>query len=337
MAKRSDYYDPESAPYYNPKENRRVALVTGGNSGIGWFTALHLYLHGYVVYVAGRTELKVLKAIDDIKEEAGKRQAAYSEAEKSERSTGTLTYIHLDLCDLATVAKCAEDFAAKEPKLDVLINNAGLMGVPYELTKDGYEIQYQVNFVAPFLFTLLLVPTLKNAKSNGAPRVILLSSLAHNSAYKYFEPTDTIHKKPNFIFTWVRYGNAKAAAIGFIRKFAKLHPDILAFSVHPGIIFDTELYNHWKNMPIVGSFAKASFKVSHSLVGVTVEEGSLATLKTALDPSLDSKDSGSYWETGGIRGRPSQIATKDENAEKTWLVNVKLLKEKGFDVEPVKA
>ena len=58
---KSNFFKPESAPFYNPKDQRKVALITGGNSGIGWFTALHLYLHGYIVYVAGRTESKVLK------------------------------------------------------------------------------------------------------------------------------------------------------------------------------------------------------------------------------------------------------------------------------------
>lgn len=66
MPTRSKFYNPTTAPYYNPKTERKVVIITGGNSGIGWYTTLHLYLHGYVVYMAGRTELKVRKAFEDI-------------------------------------------------------------------------------------------------------------------------------------------------------------------------------------------------------------------------------------------------------------------------------
>lgn len=331
MPDKSAFYNPATAAYYDPTNNRRVAIVTGGNSGIGWFTVLHLYLHGYVVYVAGRTESKVLKAIDEIKAEAEKRVAAYSEEEKKERHLGSLTFTHFDCCDLQSVASCATKFLEKEPRLDILINNAGLMGVPYEVTKDGYEIQYQVNFVAPFLFSLLLVPGLLEAKKAGVtPRNILLSSIGHNFAFKYYDPSNRINCTPNFIYTWVRYGNAKAAEIQFAIKLAQLYPDILTFSVHPGVIVDTELYNHWKQLPILGPITKATLRVSHLAMGVTVEEGCLATLRAALDPALTEKDNGKYMETGGVIAKPSKVASNPNNIEKTFTWNLEELEKKGF-------
>ena len=92
--------------------------------------------------------------------------------------------------DLSSIPKAVAEFAAaKEEKLDVLINNAGVMGVPYEVTKDDYEIQYQVNFVAHFLLTLQLVPYLrKTVDAGGTPRIVNLSSIGHNFSYKHFRP-----------------------------------------------------------------------------------------------------------------------------------------------------
>lgn len=331
MVDTSNFYKPELAIYYNPKVDRRVAIVTGGNSGIGWYTVLHLYLHGYVVYVAGRTESKVTKAIEDIEAEAHKRREAYSEEEKRERFVGSLTYIHFDCTNLKSVVDCAQKFKAQEPKLHILINNAGIMAVPYEVTGDGYEIQYQVNFVAPFLFTSELLPALELATVDQKPRVVCLSSLGHNAAHKYFHPSDTINKFPNFYFTWVRYGNAKAAEIEFTTKLAEQYPQFEAFSVHPGLIVDTELGNWWKNLPVLGYAFSGLFKVTGSLLGITPDQGSYASLRAALDPTLLDK-SGAYLDQGGPIGVPSKVVTNRANIDATWTENIKLLKEKGYTV-----
>lgn len=325
------FYNPASAEYLNPEKKRRVAIVTGGNSGIGWYTVLHLYLHGYVVYVAGRTESKVLKAIEEIKAEAEKRYNLFTEDEKVGKFLGTLSFIHFDCCDLKSVETCAKEFVAKEPKLHILINNAGIMGVPYEITKDGYEIQYQVNFVAPFLFTLKLLPALQNATKDAKPRVVCLSSMGHNMAYKYFEPTDTMKKFPDSLFTWVRYGNAKAAEIEFMNKFAKEYPDIAAFSVHPGVIFETELMRYWKNLPVIGFFTRLSARATSSFMGISMEEGCLASLRAVLDPELEDK-SGIYLQDGGAIGKPSAIVQKPANIERTWTENIRMLEERGFTI-----
>lgn len=332
MVDTSKFYIPEEATYYNPKVDRRVAIVTGGNSGIGWFTVLHLYLHGYVVYVAGRTESKVIKAIEDIEVEAHKRSDAYSEEEKRVRFLGSLTYIRLDCANLKTVVACADKFKSLEPKLHILINNAGIMAVPYKITNDGYEIQYQVNFVAPFLFTLELLPALQLATIDQKPRVVCLSSMGHNLAYKYFQPTDTIKKFPDMLFTWVRYGNAKAAVIEFTTKLAEKYPQFVAISVHPGVIVDTGLYTWWTELPVVGRLVSAGFLVSGSLMGISSEQGSLAALRAALDPSLLDK-SGIYLDQGGLIGTLSRIVRDKANIDTTWSENIKLLAEKGYSLE----
>lgn len=334
---KKDFFDPTTAEYLNPKTQRRVVLITGGNSGIGYYTALHLFLHGYVVYIAGRTALKVEKAISDIEIEASKRADKYTDEEKKSRFFGSLKYLYIDLLDLSTVVGAAEEFGKIESKLHILISNAGIMGVPYQVSKDGYEIQYQVNFVSHFLLTFKLLPYLNNVIDEGiTPRVITLSSLGHNMSYKYFHPSNLLDKSPNFYYTWLRYGNAKAAAIEFMKKFAEEYPKILSASVHPGVIIDTELYNHWKNMAVFGYAAKGFFAFADKTIGISLEEGSFATLKAALDPKLTLKDSGAYYVDGGQVGKPSKVATKQENIDTTWNWNLEELEKKGFmiDIHP---
>lgn len=329
MPSRSSYYDPTTAAYYNPQKDRRIAIVTGGHAGLGYYTTLHLYLHGYIVYLAGRTESKVLKAIEDLKAEAKKRLEAYSDADKKERFLGGLSYLHFDSCDLGSVAACAENFKLKESKLNVLINNAGIMAVPYEETQNGYEIQYQVNFVAPFLFTLKLLPSLQAAQADGAPRSVVLLSTGHRTAYKYYDPSDKINYSPSFLYTWVRYGAAKTADIHYTKKLAELHPEILSFAIHPGVIVDTELFTPWKNTPGIGWLYRGSSVAIKKTVGVSIEEGSLATLRAALDPALN-KNNGAYLETGGSITSPSSAATNKKNIDRTWDYNIDQLRKKGF-------
>lgn len=326
----SHFYDPSQATYFDPAVDTRTAIVTGGNSGIGWYTVLHLYLHGYRVYLAGRNQAKVDKAIIEIQAEAKSRFQLYSEEHKAQRPLGNLRSLHFDCCDLKSVVKCAEAFQAQENKLNILINNAGVMAVPHEMTADGYEIQYQVNLVAPFLFTMKLLPTLTNSKADGMPRVINLTSLGHTLCTQYYDPSDTINRKPNIFYSWMRYANAKRASIEITSKLAEKHPELLAFSVHPGVITDTELYNYWTSVPYLGPIAKLFKNLAGSIAGVSCEKGSLASLKAALDQALSLSDSGAYFITGGEKAMPSGVARDQHNIDTTWAANIASLEKKGF-------
>jgi len=322
-----------------PAIDRRVAFITGGNSGIGWFTILHLYLHGYVVYIAGRTESKVRKAIEDIKSEATKRVSEYTKEEQNSRSLGSLDYVYLDLLDLSTVEAAAESLSKKESELHILINNAGIMGVPYEETTDGYEIQYQVNFASHFLLSFKLLPLIKNAALKGSiqPRIIQLTSEGHRASYRYFQPDENLNRTPNFLYTWYRYGAAKLASIQFMNLLGKENPEILCVSVHPGIIFGTELFNYWKKLPVVGNLLSASIYAVSPLIGVQIEEGSLSTLKVALDPALNLlEDSGKYYVTGGLEGSASRVAQNEKDAITTWNWNLDYMNKLGFSIDAPK-
>lgn len=329
MVSKRGFYDPNEAEFLDPTTKRRVAIVTGGNSGIGKTTVLNLYLHGYVVYIAGRSQSRVEKAIEEVKIEAEKRVLVYTEDVKATRWIGELHFIHFDCNDLQSVVSAAEEFIAKEPKLHVLINNAGIMAQPYEETKDGFEIQYQVNFVAPFLFTLKLVPALQKAEVDQKPRVVCVSSTGHTMSRSYHDPAKPFKNGPEALNTYVRYGVAKTAEIQFVKKFAELYPDIVSIAVHPGIILSTNLLNYQRSQWVFSFFNWLFLGLAKWLVAVSDEEGCLATLRGALDPALE-KESGAYLETGGVVGTPSKIASNKEYIDRTWNYTTERLKEKSL-------
>lgn len=324
------FYNPNTAPYLNPDTDKRVVLITGvGVDGIGYNTALHLYLHGYTIYVIGRNEERVRAAFKAIESEG-------SENKPQEAYLGSLSYIHGDLLDLATVEKAAAEFLNKEQKLHVLINNAGLMGVPYGVLKDDMEHQYQVNVASHFLLTNAVLPALQKVADEGKvePRVVVLSSVAHYFARKRYPAPAKVKGVVDSVTTWKRYANAKLADILFAKKLGQLYPEILTLSVHPGVIVETGLYSHWKNVPVLKYPAKAIFFLADRTVGVSLYEGSLASLRAAMDPGLTVKnDSGKFLSTGGAVTEPSTLAREQANIDASWKENVTELGSRGFHVK----
>jgi len=161
-----------------------------------------------------RNEEKATKAIIDIKS-------------KCPQSKGELVFLHLDLGDLTTIKKSAEEFLSKEDKLDILWNNAGVMAPPAgSKTAQGYELQIGTNNVAPFLFTKLLTPLLvKTAKSapKGGVRVVWVSSIAAElaSPKNGIEMDNLDYKKDKSDMH--KYGVSKAGNWYHATEFAKLH------------------------------------------------------------------------------------------------------------------
>ncbi|KAK4691420.1 hypothetical protein P7C71_g5577, partial [Lecanoromycetidae sp. Uapishka_2] len=144
-------WDPSTAI---PDLSGKVFIVTGANSGIGFATAEQLASHGAKVYVATRSEAKAHAAIEKIY------------ANNKQVKAGRLIFLLLDLADLDSVTKAAEIFLKEEDRLDVLVNNAGVLTWDYQTTKQGFELVTGVNHVGHFLLTVKLLPILK-ATANG--------------------------------------------------------------------------------------------------------------------------------------------------------------------------
>lgn len=143
-----------------------VAIVTGGNSGIGYETTKQLALHNARVYIASRSRDRVEQAISKMRDETGRQL--------------DVRFLQLDLNDLRSVTAAADNFSTMESRLDLLLNNAGVMNVPMSYTRDGYETQWQVNYLAPFVFTSKLMPlmlyTASQSSSMDRVRVINITS-----------------------------------------------------------------------------------------------------------------------------------------------------------------
>ena len=138
---------------------------------------------------------------------------------------------------------------------------------------------------------------------------------------------------PNIIFTWMRYAMAKTALIQFTKMLAIKHPDVLCISVHPGLVMETNLFSYWTRLPIVGIFFWIFFQIVGYFFGVSNEQGSLATLKSALSAKLTlDKDNGKYFTTGGVESKPSYVANNLDNAASSWIWTVHELRDRGFEV-----
>ncbi|KAJ6013216.1 retinol dehydrogenase [Penicillium herquei] len=150
-----------------PDLSGKVAVVTGGHTGLGFGTSIELAKHGARVYIAGRSLSKAKQAKNDILKEF---------------PSADIHFLYLDLADLDSVRRAADEFTQHESTLHMLVNNAGVMCVPYQETKDGFEMQFAVNYLGHFLLTKLLLPTLvRSTKSvpEGTIRIVNVSSDGH--------------------------------------------------------------------------------------------------------------------------------------------------------------
>lgn len=206
-------YTKESIPDLSGK----TAIVTGGNTGIGYETISELVKNGAKVYLAARSEARAVDAIRKI--EAGKPK-------------GSVKWLKIDLQDLQSVKSAAQEFSKADHRLDILYLNAGIMAGPYKLTSDGIETQMQTNHVSHFLFTNLLIPKLE---ASSDPRVIAISSQGHNLFSAGADSFGSLKELNNDLgSTWKRYGQSKLSNILFARGLGQRHPKILANACHPG-------------------------------------------------------------------------------------------------------
>ncbi|GAA5852884.1 hypothetical protein JCM8547_004719 [Rhodosporidiobolus lusitaniae] len=151
-----------------PDQTGKVAIVTGANTGVGFETAKYLVIKNARVYACSRSEEKGRAAVEKLNAAAREKQ-----------TQGGAIWLKLDLADLDSVKEAAEEFKAKEKRLDLLFNNAGVMIPPIDqLTKQGFDLQWGTNVVGHYLFSILLLASLRAsfAATGVPPRVVHTSS-----------------------------------------------------------------------------------------------------------------------------------------------------------------
>jgi NAD(P)-dependent dehydrogenase (short-subunit alcohol dehydrogenase family) len=279
-------------------------LVTGGYSGIGLETTRALVKAGAHVHVPARRPDTAQAALDGIIDSAHIGQ--------------------MDLGDLSSVEKFADDFLAQHDRLDILIGNAGIMACPFAKTAQGFESQIGVNHFGHFTLINKLMPALEKAgqagDENGGARVVVLSSIGHRIAGIDF---DDMHFENRAYDKWQSYGQSKTAksllAVELDRRGKER--GIRAFGVHPGGIF-TPLQRHLHNEEMVAlgwtkedgspsDLAAAGFK--------TPPQGAGTSLFAATSPKLDGLG-GVYLEDCNI-ARPVAADSADYDGVRPWAVD----------------
>lgn len=280
-----------------PDLKDQVIIVTGGNAGLGLETVKQLSSHNAArVYLAARSQQKAEQAIKEL-------QAANQKATN-------VVFLKLDLASLESVKDAASNFLQRETRLDILINNAGIMMTPEGLTKDGYEIQFGTNVVGPALFTQLLLPIMRDtAKLNPQTRVVLLSSAAHAMApsdlYKVGEFKTTMPNRK----TTERYTTSKLADIHYAKALAEREPHVKIVPVHPGMVA-TDLHHASE-----GLFLRPFLFTAVKFFATPVEKGALSQIWTAVSPDVKS---GQYYGPVGKAESGSKASQNHDLQEQLY-------------------
>ncbi|KAJ3742980.1 hypothetical protein DFH05DRAFT_1498829 [Lentinula detonsa] len=286
-----------------PDLSGRVAIVTGGNTGLGYITVRELARKGARVYMLSRTESRALTAIEKIKGELGPDLQP------------EILYINFDLLSLKSAKKAAEEFIQREGRLDVLVNNAGIMATPYELSPDGIEIQ-ACNGTGHFALTVTLLPLLKEtaAMPDSHVRIVNVTSngyLAAHTTTPDFSSLEGLNQKT--WSTWVRYGLSKLTNILFTNELQKRLAEsgttnIYCLSIHPGVVATELARGPQQSWPIL-----APMWVIISMLLMTPDQGALTQLYAATSPEVEEKDlkAALLFPVAQLKGKTSIAEDKD--------------------------
>jgi len=296
-----------------PDLSGKVILVTGGNSGLGAESILQLAKHKpSKIYLAARSESKASSAIAEIKEKVPK---------------AAITFLELDLSSFASIKTAADTVTKSTGRLDILMNNAGIMATPPGLTKDGYEIQFGTNHMGHALLTRLLLPTLQKTVQeqgeNADVRIVNLSSSGHNWAPKGGLKLDECKTDMRGTSTWARYGQSKLANILYTKALAARYPDIKCVSLHPGAVDTGLMRGPAESYP----FFKTPMWFLGKVVTVSVAHGALTQLFAAT--SKDAK-TGAYYVPTAKEDKGSNYARDEKLVEALWEYTEKQLDVAGY-------
>ena len=275
----------------------KTVVITGGNTGIGKETAVDLAKRGARVIIGCRNLEKGKAALKEIQERSGSTDVFLEK---------------IDLASLDSVRKFAKSILKSERRLDILINNAGVMACDYQKTEDGFEMQFGTNHLGHFLLTMLLLDLIKKSAPS---RIINVSSLGHSMGSGKIN-FDDIHWEKTYS-AWPAYYNSKLANVLFTRELSKRleGSHVTANSLHPGAV-RTELGRHT-------IYSSAIFYPIIWYTCKTPEQGAQTTIYCAVAEEMEGV-SGKYLADCAIK-EPSKGAQDDDAARKLWDLSLKLV------------
>ena len=292
-----------------PDQSGRVVLVTGANSGLGFHSVRGLAAKGAQVLLASRSAQR------------GDRAAA---AIRRELPQAQVTVLALDLGDLESVKGCAETVQRDWERLDLLINNAGVMAIPRQETAQGFERQFGVNHLGHFVLTGRLLPLLLKTPDS---RIVNVSSLAHRSGHIAFDDLHGVQKYSRF----GAYSQSKLANLLFTfelqRRLDRSGAATISAAAHPGFSAT--------NLPFAGPRENQSsieilvMRALNTLVAQSAEQGALPQLYAATAPDVKGHDFIGPDGWLGMRGYPQKIRARDAAydeaaARRLWNVSMDL-------------
>ena len=277
----------------------KVCVITGGTDGIGKAAAYGLALEGARLLVHGRDAAKGARAVEELKARSG---------------NPAIELLTADFSSLDEVRRLAAAILERTPRVDVLVNNAGSLYVKRALSKDGYEMTFAVNHLAPFLLTHLLLDTLK---SSAPARVVTTASNAHRNAKIAFDDLQTTrHYSP-----MTAYAVSKLANILFTRALAKRLQDtrVTATCMHPG--FCRTNFGANNDAAVSPWIKRIYFLVSR--FGRTPEKGAETLIYLASSPEVEGVSGGYFCDRKPIAA--TRAGQDDGAAERLWQVSEQLV------------
>ncbi|RLM92067.1 short-chain dehydrogenase TIC 32, chloroplastic-like [Panicum miliaceum] len=285
--------------------SRLTVIITGGASGIGLETSRVFALRGAHVIIAARNT------------------EAASEARKTimeNNPAARIDVLKLDLSSLKSVRAFADQFNSMKLPLNVLINNAGVMFCPFQLSKDGVEMQFATNHLGHFLLTNLLLDNMKaTAKSTGIEgRIVILSSVAHTHTYPKGIDFDRINDEKRYNDK-MAYGQSKLANLLHANELSrrlKEGANITVNSIHPGLIMTNLMRHSYVLLKII--------QVATFILWKNVHQGAATTCYVGLNPQLRGV-TGQYFADCNVE-KTSKLAKSDELAKQLWDFSEELIR-----------
>lgn len=275
----------------------KTVIVTGGNTGIGKMTAVDLARRGARVILACRSKQRGETAVYDIRKETGNME---------------VLFMPLDLASLKSVRSFTKAFLNSEPRLDILINNAGVGALVDDRTSDGFNMCFGVNHLGHFLLTSLLLQRLKECSPSRivvvASKMYLVGKLDFSALYQ---------EKKGYAQLFASYSDSKLCNILFVRELAnKLEgTNVTCYSVHPGLV-DTEIFRYFKFWirVLLFPFAKLFYR--------DAENGAQTSIYCAVQEGIE-QFSGQYFADCHVQ-EVAAHARDDAVAKKLWEVSERL-------------
>lgn len=275
----------------------KICLITGATDGIGKQTAFDLAQQGAHVVLVGRSPEKAEKCVAEIKQKTG---------------NVNVDYLLADFSSQKQTRQLAEDFLAKYDRLDVLVNNAGLMSMSRRETEDGLELMFGVNHIGYFLLTTLL---LDRILASGEARIVNVASDAHVGVALDF---DDLQNENNFSAMRV-YGQSKLANIYFTYELARrlAETKVTVNCLHPGFVATNIGAN---SIPYIGGGVK---RILNLFVGKNVADGAAISVYLASSPEVATVSGKYFVDCQAIQS--SEVSYDEAIAKQLWEVSEGLI------------